>query len=318
MATQTTPKKSMQNVVAPVDPATQGGSLAGTMPATNATPQAAAAAPMAAAAPDNVPKELSEDDWYNLLHNLGSAMQRANPDIEAVLKQMSPDIDYEGQAAALKKKIESRQTPGQMPWWQAAAGSMTPQGAAIVQHRQDYAKSEEDRKAADLEKLQENLTMQHIGSLQQKGKFHEALATMLLQKGINEASARNRAAEAAGREKLRAVNAINVARERAKNLADTFHFDERMRLKMMEIAGKIAESKLQKYGGLDPLTGGFTIKPDMYEKWQDETMAEMYAEAAKLRAGGSEAPVVGGTGVTGKGTPQTNHGKAKADPLGLR
>lgn len=325
----------MRNVITPTDPAASGGSLAGTMTApvagtptvnTTATPAAAgtqAGATPAQDQPGDVPDTLSEDDWYQLLHNLGSAMKRANPDIEAALKQMSPDIDYEGQAAELRKKIEARKTTQPLPWYAAASASMTPGGERAVEQREQQAHSEEQQKQTDLEKLQENVTMQHIGDLQRRGKFQEALATMLLQRGLMEAGARTRAQELKDREKLRGENAVNAIRQRAQNLADTFHFDERMRLKLLDIAGKVASDKLQKYGGLNPVTGGFSIRPEQYETWQDETMGEIYRIAGGLRTGGGEvpAPEVGGTGVTAPGRPRTSQGKAaetKKDPLGLR
>lgn len=324
MATATKP--TMRNVLAPVDPTAQQGSLAGTMaqpaPTANPTATPAATGTQAAAAPgttnDGAPEDLSEEDWYQLLHNLGSAMKRANPEIESVLQQMSPNIDYAGQAAELRKKIEARQTTKPLPWYAAGAMGMTPQGQQMAMHQIEGARAEEGKKAADLEALQENLTMGHINDLQRRGKFQEALATMLLQKGITEAGARKRASEKQAQEKLRGENALNSVRERARTLSDTFHFDERMRLKMLDIAGKIGMAKLQKYGNLDPVMGGFTIKPEDYEKWQDETMAELYRQAASLQGGGSHTPTVQGTGVTA--TPSTGHGKTAKpkDPLGLR
>jgi hypothetical protein len=324
-------KSSMRNVLTAVDPTSQGGSLAGTMaPPTNSP----LAAPSVAAQPattgavrdyeaEDAHEPLSEDDWYQLLHSLGTAMQRANPDIQKVLTQMSPQIDYEGEAAKLKQSIESRKTEKPMSWFQAMSGSVgSPEGARIVAEREGRQHSQEATKQSDLEKLQEDLTMGHISDLQRRGKFQEGLATLLLQKGIGEAGARTRAKERESQERLKGQNAVSTARVRAQTIADTFHFDERLRLKLLDITGKIASAKLQKYGNLDPITGGFTIKPDEYEKWQDETMTEIYHQAAVLRTSGGVPGVPGSTVTPTPGkTPATGHGKAggkAGDPLGIR
>ncbi len=332
-------KQSMRNVLSPVDPTSQGGSLAGTMvPASSTvdiTATQRASQPQtqgqASQSPDydalDQHEPLSEDDWYQLLHNLGSAMQKANPDIQKVLQDMSPQIDYEGQAAKLRQAIEARKTPQAMGWLPAAvASASSPAAAQLVEQRQQAARAGAAQKQTDLESLQEQITGQHIQDLQRRGKFQEALATMLLQKGIGEAQAREKNQMMLQREKLRGENAVNSVRMRASQLADTFHFDERMRLKLLDLAGRTAMSRLQKYGSLDPVTGGFTIKPEDYEKWQDETMGDIYQRAAELRHGGiPEEP--GSTLTPPKAgekpgqKPATSHGQVgakKGDPLGIR
>jgi len=324
------PRPSMRNVIAPSDTT---GSLAGTMvPAaeTSFLDQPAAAPAPGAYSPDDIVAQranpqaqaqakdydamdehepMSEDDWYQLLHNLGTAMHKANPDIQKVLGEMSPEIDYAGQAAELRKRIESRQTekmPGLLQRTFAHAGS--PESDRMMTEREDAIKKAEAQKTGDMDKLQENITMSHIADLQRRGKFQEALATMLLQKGIGEAGAKNRAAEKEQLEKLKGTNAINTAREKASAIADSFHFDERMKLKLLGIAGTIAAAKLQKYGALDPVMGGFTVKPEQYDQWQTETMIEIMKQAHDLQKG--EIPATGAGKTPAAAKPN--------DPLHLR
>lgn len=322
-------RTSMRNVLSPADPSQQQGSLAGTMApakAASATPEqglfnSATATQSSddqskaddASASSNQP--LSEEDWYQLLHNLGGALSKAHPDMEKVLRQMSPDIDYEGQASGLKQKIESRKTEQPSSFAEsmfARAGSPDSQKAAALKDQR--VRDQEKQKQDDLQQLQEDITNQHIGDLQRRGKFQEALASILLQKGITEAGARTRASERMEEEKLRGENALQRVNARARAVADNFHFDDKLRLKLLDISGKIAQDKLQKYGALDPVTGGFSIKPDQYENWQDETMAEIYNQANNLKTKGvtpTPPPAAGAS------APQTSRGKL-SDPLGMR
>lgn len=343
-----TPKRgSMRNVLTPVDPTTQGGSLAGTMapvPLSGAAIPAkstldfSASGPAAQAQPDVAGQQkdyeaadehepLSEDEWYQLLHNLGSAMQRANPDIQKAVDEMAgKPIDYEKEFGALRDQIKNRATAKAPSAREQALGNLIqPSGlGAGLSQQASLSRAQQSQKQNELDALQEQITTGHIQDLQKRGKFQEALATLLLQKGLTQAGEREKQQAITAREKLKGQNALDRVRVRAQTIADTFHFNERMRLKLLDIAGKVAQSKLQKYGNLDPVTGGFTIKPDQYDQWQDETMSELYQKAHDLQTGGTIPEVPGAEIKAPKPTekkPATSHGQVggkPGDPLGIR
>lgn len=251
-----------------------------------------AAASTTDATEEDQPTQFSTEDWAQLLHNLGTGMQKANPDIEAALKSMlGPDIDYSKEAEPLRQAIANRPTTP-MPGGIATtlAGFASPTAAARIEQQRAQSQSETSQKEQDREKLIEDLTNKHISDLERKGKFQESLATILMTQGLSEARARQRASEAQQREKLRGAALVRTARERAQAISQRFNLDDKMRLKLLDIAGRLAGQQASRVGQVDKITGDYMVPQEQYDSTLDDIVSSLYETADSLRKGGKLTP----------------------------
>lgn len=305
-------KGSMRDVLTGADPTQQQGSLTGTLaPAPSmqgvvkapASPVAAAAPNPAVQGPSAAPQSsdqrpdyhaldqyepMSQEEWADLLNNLGQAIHKASPGIEASLKELSgPGIDYEKEAEPLRKIIEARQTPNPPSFaqsWLGRAGG--PVGEKRIDELNTVARNEADKKQADLEKMHTDMLDKHVGELQQKGKYREALFMSLLNSGMKRSQAREEDAAKLQREELRGENMKNQVIARARAIADNFHLDDKIKLELIKRAGILADKQSAPYTQSDRLTGGLYFPDkDTRDKAFDQILSNLYDEADRLKRG---------------------------------
>lgn len=151
-----------------------------------------AATPAPAPAPPDQAGNQSPDDMA-LLHQLGTKLKEAVPNIEDILRQAVPETDYPHLYAPLQKQIEDRPTPKAPGFLQSWLGSVNdPQSAKILENKRQEAVGAQEQKSNDLDKLQAEIVAGHTKDLAAKGKWKEALVSMLLQKQLAENSPRGK------------------------------------------------------------------------------------------------------------------------------
>ena len=224
-----------------------------------------------------------------------------------------PNLNFEQMYAPLIQQAQQRpvsQMPSAGKTFAAAVGA--PETTrSFVQDRMRQIEREKEAKTSDVSELQKQALQGHIQQLMGEGNFKKALAQSevlaKLESSLGDLKRKQAMDEWEHKQEVifgkkkeleeqKAGNARQLVRTRARELAKTLGFDERMALKLMDLSVEPLMAELRSRFSRNPLTGEMDIQPEDMASWTEKvnetirTKAEELKQSVKPEGGGKVTP----------------------------
>jgi len=209
-------------------------------------------------------------------------------------------IDFEAKFGPMVQQVKDRpatKLPGRGTTFFAALGAPEFTQRSLMQKMEQVGR-EKEQKDRDLLSLQETITQGQIGEELNKGNFKKALAhsetlaklqstldRVKRETALTDYKTRIQALfeEKKGLEGVRASNAKDLVQERAKAIAKQMGFDERLSLKLFDLAVQPALMQLRSLLSRNPLTGEMEISPEEIDAAMSQVGLSIMSAAQKIR-----------------------------------
>ena len=209
------------------------------------------------------------------------------------------DLDYDKLFSPYLEKQGSGPMQREVGAGEAFFRGASPQGFKSVMKDIDSRKSQERSRFEQLMETERDIVNAKVNQEMEKGKSAQALKTFQIQKelesklaGIKEQRQKETWEEKqttlfglkAGLEEKKSGLAAQLIDKKARAIADSFHFDEKMRLEFMQQANKIVLAKLEANFSRNMLTGERDISDTDMDRLEADAQSQLLELAQTLRA----------------------------------